>query len=133
MVPDLAGWRRERMSVPPSTAFFTLEPDWVCEVLSPASGRIDRVKKLRIYREEGVTWVWLVDPLQQTLEIFQSDGEKWTVAGIHGGDEVVRAVPFDAVEIELTSLWIPEAAVKDETGTPSEWGYGARQGTLPAR
>jgi Uma2 family endonuclease len=120
LVPDLAGWRRERMPVPPSTAFFTLEPDWVCEVLSPASGRIDRVKKLRIYREQGVTWAWLVDPLQQTLEVFQSDGEKWTVAGIYGGNEVVRAVPFDAVKIELTSLWIPEVPVEGDAGKPAE-------------
>src|SRR6476646_4505786 len=37
LVPDLAGWRRERMPELPRAAFFTLAPDWACEVLSPST------------------------------------------------------------------------------------------------
>ena len=62
VVPDLAGWRRERMPAIPDAAFFTLAPDWVCEVLSPSTERIDRGRKLRIYAEAGVAHAWLVNP-----------------------------------------------------------------------
>ena len=41
LVPDLAGWRRERMPVYPDTAYVTLAPDWVCEVLSASTRRLD--------------------------------------------------------------------------------------------
>jgi Uma2 family endonuclease len=108
LVPDLAGWRRERMPIFPSEAFFTLAPDWICEILSPRSGRIDRMRKLPIYLEHEVTWAWLVDPLEKTLEVFERDGNRWTVAGLHGGDKTIRAVPFDAIEIEMGGWWIPE-------------------------
>jgi Uma2 family endonuclease len=62
LVPDLAGWRRERLPRLPEEAFFSLAPDWICEVLSPATAAIDRVKKLSIYGREGVPHAWLVDP-----------------------------------------------------------------------
>jgi Uma2 family endonuclease len=109
LVPDLAGWRRERMPTFPTAAFFTLAPDWVCEVLSPSTQRLDRIRKLAVYLEEGVTWAWLVDPLARTLEVFESRGNRWTLAGTFEGDAVVRAVPFDAVEIEIGGWWVPGA------------------------
>ena len=109
LVPDLAGWRRERMPELPDVAFFTLPPDWVCEVLSPATARIDRLKKLAIYAREGVEHAWLVDPIARTLEVFESRGNRWTLAGAYEGDAVVRAVPFDAVEIEIGGWWVPGA------------------------
>jgi Uma2 family endonuclease len=37
VVPDLAGWRRERLPHLPKAAFFSLAPDWICEVLSPST------------------------------------------------------------------------------------------------
>ena len=69
LVPDLAGWRRERVPTLPADAYMTLAPDWVCEVLSPSTETLDRGKKLRIYAREGVAHAWLVDPLRQTLEV----------------------------------------------------------------
>jgi Uma2 family endonuclease len=117
LVPDLAGWRRERMPAFPTDAFFTLAPDWVCEVLSPSTQRLDRVRKLAIYLEEGVTWAWLVDPLARTLEVFESRGSRWTLAGAWEGDAVVRAVPFDAVEIEIGGWWVPGAEPAGEPGS----------------
>jgi Uma2 family endonuclease len=105
LVPDLAGWRRERMPSRPETAYFPLAPDWVCEVLSPSTAQIDRARKLAIYARERVTHAWLVDPLAQTLEVFQLEGGRWVLLGTHAGQEVVRAQPFDDIEIELASLW----------------------------
>jgi Uma2 family endonuclease len=109
LVPDLAGWRRERLPALPREAFFTLAPDWVCEVLSPSTARIDRLKKLAIYAREGVEHAWLVDPALETLEVFRRQGEAWLLVLTAGGDEVVRAEPFDAVELSLTGLWIRPA------------------------
>ncbi len=107
IVPDIAGWRRDRMPVFPSAPFFTLAPDWICEVVSPGSQRIDRVRKLPIYLEHEVAWAWLVDPIARTLEIFERTIDRWTLFGAHGANEVVRAAPFDAIEIELEGWWVP--------------------------
>lgn len=63
MAPDLAGWRRERLPELPETAAFTLAPDWVCEILSEGTERIDRIKKARIYAREGVRNYWIVHPV----------------------------------------------------------------------
>ena len=109
LVPDLAGWRRERLPALPREAFFTLAPDWVCEVLSPSTARIDRLKKLAIYARAGVEHAWLVDPALETLEVFRRQGEAWLLVLTAGGDEVVRAEPFDAIELTLTGLWIRPA------------------------
>jgi hypothetical protein len=73
LVPDLAGWRRERMPRLPDTAYFSLAPDWVCEILSPSTGMLDRTRKLRVYAREGVRHVWLVDPAQRTIEVLALD------------------------------------------------------------
>jgi Uma2 family endonuclease len=105
VVPDLAGWRRERMPVVPDTVGFTLAPDWVCEVVSPSTGRVDRVKKRPIYARERVTHLWLVDPLARTLEVFRLTDDVYAVVATHGDDEVVRAEPFDAIELDLAVLW----------------------------
>lgn len=105
LVPDLAGWRRERMPQIPDAAYFTLAPDWACEVLSPSTGRIDRAVKLPIYAREQVTHVWLVDPLARTLEVFERHDERWLLWNAYADDAKVRARPFDAIELELELLW----------------------------
>lgn len=106
MVPDLAGWRRERMPVIADVPFFELAPDWLCEVISPGSAALDRNRKMPHYFRAGVTHVWLVDPITKTLEIFQGvPGEGWRLVGNFVGDDKIRAVPFDAVELDLSVLW----------------------------
>ncbi len=105
LVPDIAGWRRERMPAVPAAAYLTLAPDWLCEVLSPSTESIDRGKKLAIYAREGVRHVWLVNPLLQTLEVLRLQSERWSLVAVHEGDNPVRAEPFDAVELPLGALW----------------------------
>ncbi|MBI2566851.1 MAG: Uma2 family endonuclease [Candidatus Schekmanbacteria bacterium] len=105
VVPDLAGWRRERMPLLPPTAFFTLPPDWICEVLSPSTVRVDRTKKKRIYARHRVEFLWLVDPWAQTLEVLRLVGDFWQEIAVHGGDERVRAMPFEAIELDLGQWW----------------------------
>jgi Uma2 family endonuclease len=105
LVPDLAGWRRERLPVLPNEPFVSLAPDWLCEVVSPSTAALDRVRKLPIYAEYGVRHVWLVDPLARTLEVLRLEGAAWVIASLHSDDARVRAEPFDATELELASLW----------------------------
>lgn len=105
LVPDLAGWRLERMPSLPDEAFFTIAPDWVCEVLSPGTSRMDRTRKLPIYARVGVPYLWLVDPLLETLEVYSLQDGRWVLLGTHGGDEAVRVKPFDEVVINLSRLW----------------------------
>jgi Uma2 family endonuclease len=107
VVPDLAGWRRERMGTYPNAPFFELAPDWLCEVASPSTLRLDRLKKMPVYAREGVRHVWLVHPLEQVLEAYRLEGQGWLLLGNHGADERVRVEPFDAVEIDLTDWWPP--------------------------
>lgn len=105
-VPDLAGWRRSRLPAIPPTAYFTLAPDWICEVLSPSTASFDRVKKMRVYAREGVGHAWLVDPEARTLEVYRLGAGQWTLLAAHEETETVRAEPFEEIEIALPDLWV---------------------------
>jgi Uma2 family endonuclease len=105
LVPDLAGWRRERMAELPKEAFFTAAPDWVCEVVSPNTARMDRTRKRNTYARAGVSHLWLVEPEAETLELFELETGRWVLSAVHGENEVVRASPFEAVPLKLGRLW----------------------------
>lgn len=105
LVPDLAGWRRERLPEMPETAWFDLAPDWVCEILSLSTRRDDRVVKMPIYAEAGVGHLWLLDPEVRTLEIFALESGRWVFVDGFGDDALVAAPPFEVVQIELGRLW----------------------------
>ena len=106
LVPDLAGWRRERLPTVPAAAYMMLAPDWVCEVLSPSTEPLDRGAKLRIYARESVSYAWLVDPLQRSLEVLALELGRWKPLASHEGFARVSVPPFDAIELELGALWI---------------------------
>jgi Uma2 family endonuclease len=105
VVPDLAGWTRERLTSLPEEAFFSLAPDWVCEVLSPSTESIDRRRKLPIYAEAGVAHAWLVKPAERMLEVLRLRDGAWTIVGVCGDTDIVRVEPFGAIELELGRLW----------------------------
>jgi Uma2 family endonuclease len=115
LVPDLAGWRRERMPEAPDEAYITLAPDWVCEVLSPATEPLDRGKKLRIYARENVAHVWLVDPVRRMLEVLSLESGMWTALALLEDRDRARVAPFEAIELELGELWIQRP---NRSGTP---------------
>jgi Uma2 family endonuclease len=104
-VPDLAGWRRERMPELPKDHRFEVVPDWVCEILSPSTAAKDRIKKLPLYAEYRVAHVWLVDPLAGTLEAFSLREEGWLLVATLAEDDAVRVAPFDAISFSLADLW----------------------------
>lgn len=108
LVPDLAGWRLERMPELPQEAFFTVPPDWVCEVSSPSTAVLDRRMKMPHYARAAVSFMWIVDPINRMLEVFRSEGGEWRPGTIHGGgDKTVRVEPFEAIEFDLSLLWAP--------------------------
>jgi Uma2 family endonuclease len=105
VVPDIAGWRRERMPVLPDAAWLELAPDWGCEVLSPATAQTDRSVKLPLYGEQGVAHAWLVDPALRLLEAYELRSGKWLLLATLKEDDPVRLPPFDAIEFSLAALW----------------------------
>jgi Uma2 family endonuclease len=109
LVPDLAGWRRERLPLAvggdDAPAHYDLAPDWACEVLSDRTRRRDKGAKMRIYAREGVRHLWLVEPVARTIDIFRFKDGDWILVHSFSGEERVRAEPFDAIELDLSVVW----------------------------
>ena len=105
LVPDIAGWRHETLPKIPQDHRFTVAPDWVCEVLSPSTGKTDRTEKMPIYAEAGVENLWLADPALMTLETWRLVAAEWILTEKYRNDDKVCAAPFDAIDIQLSSLW----------------------------
>jgi Uma2 family endonuclease len=106
-VPDLAGWRRERMPVYPRGPFVELAPDWICEVLSPRTARLDWEEKLPLYGRMGCSSAWVLVPEAQRLEVLRHADGSWTRVGLFRGDDIVRAEPFPDVALRLETVWDP--------------------------
>jgi Uma2 family endonuclease len=104
LVPDLAGWRLERVTFDGEGAFFDVAPDWVCEILSPGTARIDRGRKADVYAEQGVPFLWLADPDARHVEAFRIHEGSWLRIGLFA-DADARIPPFDAVPIDVPSLF----------------------------
>lgn len=109
VVPELAGWRRERVPADfladDAPAHVDLPPDWVCEVISERTQAQDRGKKRRIYRRERVGHYWLADPRDQTIEVYRLDNGRWVEVDTYEGDAAVRAEPFESIELDLAAVW----------------------------
>jgi Uma2 family endonuclease len=108
VVPDVAGWRTERLTPFPTTAFIETPPDWICEVLSPSTQKIDRTDKLAVYAEFGVPHCWYADPIAKTLEVLALAGDKWLLAATFKDADPVSAPPFEVHTFALDVLWVPE-------------------------
>lgn len=105
VVPDVAGWRRERLATAPAGAFFTVAPDWTCEVLSRSTERMDRTEKMPLYASFGVQYAWIIHPLRRTLEAYRLENRAWSTVGVYQEHERARIEPFGAIELELALLW----------------------------
>jgi len=105
LVPDLAGWRRERLSSMTGDHRFEVVPDWICEILSPSTARDDRLTKMPVYARYGVSHLWLVDPLAHSLEAFALEQGRWVIVGLYGDQETAKIPPFQEIDLQLTELW----------------------------
>ena len=104
--PDIAGWRRERMPHPDGDSHKVLVvPDWVCEVLSPSTMSFDLLRKMPRYREAGVRWMWVVDPVAKRVDAFVAGEHQWEDVGTVEGTAPVRLAPFDAIDVDLSEVW----------------------------
>lgn len=123
IVPDLAGWRRERLPVLPNEPYFTLPPDWICEVLSRSTERTDRAEKMPLYASVGVGHVWLVHPRHRTLEAYRLHDGKWVSLAVYKDDDRARIEPFDAIEFDLALLWADVALPTRASEEAADYGY----------
>lgn len=105
-VPDIGGWRKERMPMVPQGHRFQVVPDWLCEILSPATAAFDRTEKMPIYAQYGVRYVWLLDPAARAMEVFELMDAQWIRRETFKGNEHVSAPPFREVSIDLSDLWV---------------------------
>lgn len=123
VVPDLAGWRRTRMASVPDGVAFTIVPDWICEVASKSTEKLDRRRKLPLYASVGVGHAWLIHPRLRTLEVLRLHDCKWLTVAVHADDDKVRAEPFDAIELDLATLWsdLPTRASEPAAEYESAW------------
>jgi len=109
-VPDLAGWHRERMPRFPTSHKFEVVPDWICEILSPSTRSIDREIKMPLYARYGVSWLWLVEPIEHVVEAYWLAAGEWSKIGRYTGTAQATIPPFDAVSFDLGNLWVPTGA-----------------------
>jgi Uma2 family endonuclease len=106
LVPDLAGWKKERFPIEEPHNWISVAPDWVCEILSPATAQVDRTEKMPLYAQHQVSHAWLIDPILKTLEVFRFEPERWIVLGVYAKSAKVRAEPFTEIELDLGLLWL---------------------------
>jgi Uma2 family endonuclease len=105
LVPDLAGWRRERMPEVPADQRFEVVPDWICEVLSPSTRSRDREIKMPVYARYGVRYAWLIDPDTRTLEVYALEQGGWRQSGTYGERDHIEAAPFELARFAVAALW----------------------------
>ncbi len=105
VVPNIAGWRRERVPNYPNAAYWEVAPDWLCEVLSPSTRKIDLGPKSAIYARERVKHMWMVDPDARSLETFRLRSGHWRRLAKLTGNQEVSQPPFEAVSFPLLDLW----------------------------
>ena len=104
LVPRLAGWRGSRLPNLPDTAYFSLPPDWVCEIASSGTASF-RARKMAVYAGERVSHAWLIDPEARTIEARRLENGRWTSVATHVRSEVVHLEPFEAIDLPLGLLW----------------------------
>jgi hypothetical protein len=105
VVPDLAGWRAERLIGNGDGAYFEEVPDWICEVLSPSTEKYDRSDKQRIYATYGVGHVWHINPITRLLEVYQRQDKAWLQTHVFKDQDQVSAPPFESLSFNLGLLW----------------------------
>ena len=105
LVPDVAGWRLERLPEEMDVAALSVAPDWLCEALSPSTQKKDRTVKMDVYAREGVRFVWLLDPDAGILEAFELQGGGWHRYAALQAEDAVASKPFEKISFKLEKLW----------------------------
>jgi len=102
---DVVGFRRERVPEPPADTPVRERPDWACEILSPSTAGYDLGEKRLVLYDHGVPHYWIVDPEHDTLTVMRHGPDGYVTVLAAGVGEVVRAPPFEAIEIDVGELF----------------------------
>lgn len=102
---DVVGWRRDRAPERPSGRPVQIRPDWACELRSRSSARRDRIDELGVLHTSGVPYCWIADPLEQTLVVHRWEPAGYLIRVTAAAGDVIRAEPFDAVELRVSALF----------------------------
>ena len=105
VMPDVQFTRSGREGLLDDEGMTRGAPDLAVEVVSPSSGRFDRVQKLAWYAAIGVGEYWIVDPDIETSERRVLGSDKRFVLSTVSGDEVFAPETFVGLEIPLADLW----------------------------
>ena len=77
-------------------------PDWVIEIVSQSTQRIDYGIKLFKYRSSGVREYWIVNPMKQTVQIYSFEGEEDS-AQYSFSDEIPVYI-YNGLTIQISKL-----------------------------
>jgi Uma2 family endonuclease len=103
---DVAGWRRERTDDEMlSSTQVEVRPDWVCEILSDAHAKHDLVNKPLVLHRAGVQHYWILDPDEKQLLVYRHADLGYLNILSASSEEMVRAEPFDAVDLKVAVLF----------------------------
>jgi Uma2 family endonuclease len=105
LVPDIGGWRLGRWTLDPDVARITVAPDWICEVMSPATASHDRRVKMPAYATHAVSHAWIVEPVLKTIEVYRLENARWSLLATYGEGDKMRGEPFEAIEIDLARIF----------------------------
>lgn len=108
-VPDLCGFRVDRVPELPDENPLSILPDWCCEILSTSTARVDVTVKLPLYARSGVPWIWIVDPMRRLVEVFETVDGRPALTAAAKDDESLVLPPFDG-EIAVGAWWLPGPA-----------------------
>jgi Uma2 family endonuclease len=103
-VPDLAGWRKERLPEIPESHKFTVIPYWICEIFSPATETFDRQVKMPLYARYAIRFLWLIHPINKTLEAFHLVDTEYSLQGVYKSGDKLSIMPFQDIELKVSDL-----------------------------
>ena len=77
-------------------------PDWIIEIVSPSTSRIDYGVKLFKYRTAGVREYWIVNPMKKTVTVFDLENEE--KSNQYDFDETISSCIFEDLKINISGL-----------------------------
>ena len=77
-------------------------PDWIVEIVSPSSKKMDFYKKLNVYAEAGVREYWIIDPSRKAVIVYNT--EQNNIPEIHTFSDVIKVNVLEDFEIDFSKM-----------------------------